>query len=142
MTKSEREAFLAGLHVGIVAVADGAKGPIAVPVWYIYEPGGDVWFSTGKNSAKAKLLEEAGRGSFCVQTEEAPYQYVSIEGPVSLEPCDFETHLRPMAIRYLGEQGGEAYLRRTGGPEHAGDNVVIRIRPETWRTQDYGKMAR
>ena len=53
MTKAERETFLAALHVGIVAVADGSNGPIAVPVWYIYEPGGDLWFSTGRTSAKA-----------------------------------------------------------------------------------------
>ena len=142
MTRAEREAFLAGLHVGIVAVADGERGPVAVPVWYIYEPGGVVWFSTGKGSQKAKLLESARRASFCVQTEAAPYQYVSVEGPVTLGPCDYERHLRPMAIRYLGERGGEAYLRSTGGASHAGDNVVVSIRPKTWRTQDYGKLSR
>ena len=41
MTVEEREAYLADLHVGVVSVA-GADGraPLAVPVWYRYEPAG------------------------------------------------------------------------------------------------------
>ena len=29
--------------------------------------------------------------SLCVQTETAPYQFVSVEGPVTLRTPDFET---------------------------------------------------
>ena len=43
MTRDEREQFLAGVHVGVLSVAsvDGG-GPLAVPVWYVYQPGGPV----------------------------------------------------------------------------------------------------
>jgi nitroimidazol reductase NimA-like FMN-containing flavoprotein (pyridoxamine 5'-phosphate oxidase superfamily) len=43
MTREEREQFLAGVHVGVlsVATADGGS-PLAVPVWYTYQPGGPV----------------------------------------------------------------------------------------------------
>jgi PPOX class probable F420-dependent enzyme len=139
MTREEREAFLEGLHVGIVTVADGDRGPIAAPVWYGYDKGGDVWFATARGSLKARLIEASGRAGFCIQTETPPYKYVSIEGPATLDACDYERHLAAVAQRYLGEAGGEAYLRSQGGPERAGDNVVVRIRPETWRTVDYGK---
>jgi len=41
MSVEERERFLAGLHVGVLSVAVmGSRGPITVPVWYDYQPGG------------------------------------------------------------------------------------------------------
>ena len=54
MSRLEREAFLAGVHVGVFTVSDGEHGPIAVPVWYGYEPGGDVLIVTGAASEKAR----------------------------------------------------------------------------------------
>ncbi|MEZ4481085.1 MAG: pyridoxamine 5'-phosphate oxidase family protein [Dehalococcoidia bacterium] len=139
MSKSEREAFLADLHVGVLSVADGARGPLSVPVWYIYEPGGDVWFSTGRESEKARLLRGVSRASLVAQTETAPYQYVMVEGLVSFGPADYEQHLRPMAHRYLGEKGGEAYLRSTGSEAGVAGSLIVRITPDRWRTVDYGK---
>ena len=41
LTKEEREAFLADLHVCVLGVNHGDI-PLAVPIWYDYEPGGDV----------------------------------------------------------------------------------------------------
>ena len=43
MTREEREQFLAGAHVGVLSVAsESGGGPLAVPVWYSYQPGGPV----------------------------------------------------------------------------------------------------
>ena len=56
MTREEREAFLAGLHVGIISIAEAGRGPLAVPIWYGYAPGGDLWIVTEGDSRKAKLL--------------------------------------------------------------------------------------
>jgi hypothetical protein len=43
MSVQEREQFLAGLHVGVLSVAAGGdRGPLTVPVWYEYYPGGPV----------------------------------------------------------------------------------------------------
>ena len=42
MTRSECQAFLAEVHVGILAVAEPGRGPIASPVWYGYTPGGPI----------------------------------------------------------------------------------------------------
>jgi len=80
MTKEEREAFLADVHVAVISVAEHGHGPLVVPIWYSYEPGGEVRIITGRTSRKGKLLERAGRFSLCVQTETLPYKYVSVEG--------------------------------------------------------------
>src|SRR5512144_2290748 len=110
MTKGEREAFLADVHVAVISIAEEGRGPLAVPVWYMYEPGGVVRFTTGGGSKKADLLRRAGRMSLCVQTESPPYKYLTVEGPITIGTPDFERDLRRVAHRYLGEQMGEAYL--------------------------------
>lgn len=141
MTKQERERFLADLHVGIISIPEEGRGPLAVPVWYAYEPGEELRVVTGRTSRKGRLLERAGRFSLCVHTEIPPYKYVSVEGPiVSVESADVERDLRPLAHRYLGAEAGAAYIATTR-EEHL-DNVLVRMRPERWLTVDYGKMAR
>ena len=86
MDKAQRETFLAGVHVGVLAIPDPGRGPLNAPIWYGYEPGGDVWLITGADSRKGRLLRRDVRVSLVAQNEAPPYQYVSVEGPVvSLE---------------------------------------------------------
>ena len=137
MTQDEKEAFLADLHVGVIALSDGDNGPLTVPIWYDYEPGGDLWLLTGPDSRKGKLLAEGTRVGLCAQTEDAPYKYVSVEGPVvSISPGDVQAHTLPMAVRYLGEEIGRQYAEA-----NASDNsVLVKIKPERWLAVDYSKM--
>ena len=140
MTLEEREAFLAGVHVGIISIAEEGRAPLAVPIWYGYAPGGELWVATERGSRKGRLLEKARRFSLCVQTETAPYQYVSVEGPiVSIAPSELERDERPLAHRYLGRELGDRYSEATGGAAGRADNVVVRMRPERWLSVDYGK---
>ncbi len=141
MTKAEREAFLADVRVAVISVAEPGRGPLTVPVWYRYQPGGDICFVTGGRSKKADLIRRAGRLSLCVQTETAPYQYVSVEGPVTIAEPDFERDIREVAHRYLGEQMGEMYLQMTAEERAEAANVLVRITPQRWLTVDYRKMS-
>src|SRR5262249_19318144 len=140
MSRPEREAFLADTHVAIVSIADAGRGPLAVPVWYRYAPGGDVYFATGPESRKLGLLRSAGRASLCVQTEEPPYLYVSVEGPTTIEPIDFERDVREMALRYLGPKMGEMYLASTY-PGGTSTEVRVRLRPQRWASADFRKFG-
>ena len=139
MEVEEREAFLTGVHVGILSVEEPGRGPLTVPIWYAYESGGELWVVTGRHSRKGRLLQHAKRFSLCVQSEAPPYKYVSVEGPVSkLEPSEIERDERPLAHRYLGADLGDQYIEATGGAE-ARDNIRIAMRPERWLTVDYAK---
>lgn len=140
MTKVEREAFLAGVHVGIISIPRDARGPLTVPIWYMYEPGGVVRIVTGGTSSKANLIRKAGRVSLCAQTETAPYQYVSIEGPATFATPDFERDMRQMAHRYLGPQMGEWYVESTAADRP--NSVLVCVTPERWLSVDYSKMQR
>lgn len=136
MNRAEREAFLAGVHVGVLAIARPNAGPLNVPVWYDYTPGEELWFITDSDSRKGRLLQLGTRVSLCAQTEVAPYQYVSIEGPVvEVTPALVDAHLRPMARRYLGVTQGDQYAANS----RDGESALVRVRPEKWLSVDYRK---
>ena len=138
MTESERQEFLAELHVGVLGIERADGPPLVVPVWYSYEPGGDVVVLTNALSIKGRLAAAAGRASLCAQQEELPYKYVSVEGVVSIEELDADalrTATEPMAIRYLGEEMGRGYAASSAGP----DDILIRLRPDRWFSVDYAK---
>jgi hypothetical protein len=138
MTREEREKFLADVHVGVLCLEDPGRAPLAAPIWYGYEPGGELWIVTERGSRKGRLLERARRLSLCVQTETPPYKYVSVEGPVTrIEPSDVERDGRPLARRYLGRELGDRYIAGTQGSREA--SVRVAMRPERWLTVDYAK---
>ena len=140
MSRAEREAFLAAVRVGVISIADDGRGPLTVPIWYGYEPGDDLWIITDRESRKGKLLLKADRFSLCAQTETPPYQYVSVEGPiVTLERAELERHTRVLAHRYLGKEGGDAYVKASGASDESDGSIVVTMRPERWLTVDYRK---
>ncbi|WP_198407194.1 pyridoxamine 5'-phosphate oxidase family protein [Nocardia terpenica] len=135
MTGEEREKFLAELHVGVIAVERPDRAPLSVPIWYGYEPGGEVLIWTEQGSVKEKLIRAAGRFSLTAQVEQPPYRYVTAEGPVTtIEPATPDM-VRPIAIRYLGETEGTAFTEQNYGT----GSLLIRMRPERWLSTDYTK---
>jgi PPOX class probable F420-dependent enzyme len=135
MSRQEREEFLAGVHVGVISVAsEDGTGPLAVPVWYGYRPGGAVTISTGRDTRKARAIRAAGRFSLCVQDERPPYKYVAVEGPAVFGEIDRDERLG-LARRYLGTAGGDAFI--AANPD--GSQVAIRMTPQRWCTADFGK---
>ncbi|MGV0834024.1 pyridoxamine 5'-phosphate oxidase family protein [Mycolicibacterium thermoresistibile] len=132
MTRDEREKYLADLHVGVIAVERPGRAPLAVPIWYGYEPGGEVLIWTEESSVKAKLIRDAGRFALTAQDEEPPYKYVTAEGEVTgIEPAT-DAVVRMLAIRYLDEEEGNRYADQALTPT----SVVIRMRPNRWLSVD------
>jgi nitroimidazol reductase NimA-like FMN-containing flavoprotein (pyridoxamine 5'-phosphate oxidase superfamily) len=138
MTQDEREAFLADLHVGVISIEEPGRGPLSTPIWYDYKPSVGLWVITARTSRKGIALDKAGRFSLVAQTEEVPYKYVSVEGPiVDVWPADREKDTRPMAHRYLGAQLGNAYL----DSQSVEDAHVYVMQPQRWLTVDYAKLV-
>ncbi len=137
MTETERQEFLAGLHVGVLGIERADGPPLLLPVWYSYEPGGDVEVLTSASSLKGRLAAAAGRASLCAQQEELPYKYVSVEGTVTIDELGSDSHdvVEPMAIRYLGDEIGRAYAANSD----VSDEIRIRITPDRWFSVDYSK---
>jgi PPOX class probable F420-dependent enzyme len=133
MSKADREAFLADVHVGMVGIERDGAPPLTAPVWYSYEPGGDVVFAFEAESEKIRLLRETGEASLCAQTEAMPYQYVTVEGPTVVSDPDDAVDAA-LAYRYLGQEIGDIYLGATAESV----TLVVRLTPTRWRTVDYG----
>ena len=133
MTPQDATDFLAGVHVGVLAIHHPGHGPLALPIWYQYEDG-DVIIGMSGTSLKAKLLRAAGRASMTVQTETPPYKYVVVEGPVVVAAEQRDD--LSMATRYLGPAMGKRYADTNPSTEAS---VVARLTPEKWRTADFSK---
>lgn len=140
MSKDAREQFLAGVHVGVIAVERPERAPFAVAIWYAYEPGGEVSIFTTEANLKVKLIRAAGRFSITAQQERPPYKYVTAEGDVTwVGPAD-EVEARAVAIRYLGEEEGNRFADAS---QHADteSSVCIRMQPKKWVSSDFSDLA-
>jgi uncharacterized protein len=143
LTEQEREAFLTEPRVAVLSLPSGnERPPLTFPVWYGYRPGGEITYYTQltePKSRKLRLLHEGSSLSLCVQREELPYKYVTVEGTV-IDQNETPTAEQKFAIvrRYLPEQDAWAYL----DAEMATANVVLfTIRPDRWTGFEFSEDA-
>ena len=137
LSSSDRELFLAEPHIAALSVAAGqGRGPLTVPMWYQYEPGGEAWVLTEAGSRKARLIEAAGRFTLMVERVAPTVRYVSVEGPVTRTVPGTDELLREITTRYLAPEKVAAYLElaRT----QFGEQVAIYLRPQRWLSADLG----
>ena len=140
LTIQERELFLAEPHIAALSVSAGPdRGPLTVPIWYQYAPGGEAWVLTEAGSQKARLIEVAGRFSLMVERVMPTVRYVSVEGPVTRTVPGTDELLREIATRYLPPDQVPAYIEFVEAD--LGEQVAIYLRPERWLTADLGPGA-
>jgi uncharacterized protein len=141
MTEQERQDFLAEPHVGVLSVAsDSDRPPLTVPVWYGYQPGGNISFFTGTQGRKARktrLIQKAGVLSLSVQREEFPYKYVTVEGTVvAVDRPPSAEQMLAVARRYLPEEAARGFVEaELACPSD--QLVLFTVRPDRWLTADF-----
>ena len=131
MTPEERRKFLEEHRFGVLGIERPGKSPHLTPVYYALD-GDDIIVSTTRSRAKSKLVEKAGRLTFCVLQEEFPFDYVAVYGTARLEQ---ENAVDAMA------RVGEKMYGRPVGPEMRPmleeravkeGRIVLRITPESY----------
>ena len=143
MTEQERKQFLAQPHIGVLSVAsDDDRPPLTVPLWYGYEPGGNLTFFTGTQGLKARktgLIRIAGVLSLTVQREQFPYKYVTVEGTVVGEDRPPSTEqMLAVARRYLPEEQARGFVEaELGLPSN--ELVLFTVRPDRWLSFDFSE---
>jgi hypothetical protein len=141
MTEQERQGFLAEPRVAVLSVASDSDRPLlTVPLWYGYQPGGNISFFTGTQGRKARktgLIQKAGVLSLSVQREEFPYKYVTVEGTVVGEdrPPSAEQMLA-IARRYLPEEAAQLFVKAEL-ERPSSELVLFTVRPDRWLTADF-----
>ena len=137
LSREDRERFLAEPHVGALSVYAGdARGPLTVPIWYQYTPGGEPWILTGPGSRKARLIEATGFFSLMVERVEPTTRYVAVDGAVSSIEPGTDAHLEEITRRYLSGDAVDKYLEFARA--ELGENVVISMQPQHWLSADLG----
>jgi Pyridoxamine 5'-phosphate oxidase len=133
----ERELFLAQPHIAALSVSAGpGRGPLTLPIWYQYEPGGEAWVLTTAGSWKARLIEAAGRFTLMVDRVVPTARYVSVEGPVTRIVPGTDEQLLEITARYLAPEKVQAYT--DFAKAELGEQIAIYLRPERWLTADLG----
>ena len=106
MTREEREAFLAGVHVGVLSIDEPGRGPLSVPVWYLYESGGEIVLVTRPEARKARLAVT------CDLCESLPGN----KGPMCVYACPHDSAKRPSAEQFWDTTDGVAQEAVPAGP--------------------------
>lgn len=142
LTEPEAQEFLAGRHVAVVTVAsDDGRPPHAAPVWYAYEPGGNVTFFTGtqgRRARKTRLIRRAGVLSVTVQHERFPYRYVTVEGTVErIDRPPSPDQMLAITGRYLPPEQAEGFVQAELADPGPG-LVLFNVRPDRWLSFYFG----
>ena len=136
MTKSEIKKFLMkDTFTGKLATVKKNGSPHVVPIWFVVEVNsrnrntvGNIYFTTGRDSVKAKNIQRDSRVSICVDDQTPSFSFVSIYGNAKLIPYRQKEVLKwatQIAERYMGNKNAKAYGERNSGE----DEVLVRIRP-------------
>ena len=114
MTREEWNAFLQyGTRTGKLATVRRDGRPHVVPVWFVLD-GDDVVFTTGAGSVKAGAMRGDPRVCMCVDDENPPFAFVTVEGIATLSDDLDEMLAYATAIggRYMGADRAEEFGRR------------------------------
>jgi PPOX class probable F420-dependent enzyme len=101
------------------------------PVWHEWRDGG---FNVhlGSGGVNARFLRRDPRCSIVVYDDDPPYGGVELRGQARLTNADERAILRRLAVRYLGEQEGNAYADAADW-----EGVVLRLEPGDLRCWDF-----
>lgn len=127
MTEAEWKAFVSGGTLTAKAATTRADGrPHVTPIWFALD-GGDILFTTGGTSVKAKSLRRDPRIALCIDDQTPPYTFVLIEGTASMseDPGNRLHWATVIGGRYMGQDRAEEYGRRNGVP----GEVLVRVTP-------------
>ena len=141
MTEPARQAFLAEPRIGVLGVAsDDERPPLTIPIWYDYQPGGNLTILTGtqgRTVRKTRLIEKAGVVSLLVQVDQWPYRYVTVEGTiVQADRPPTADQMLAIVRRYLPEDQAQGFVQYE--IDNPSDTLVLfAIRPDRWLSTDF-----
>lgn len=122
--QKDREEFLKQPNIAVLATVDAKGRAHAAPIWYLYEDGVFV-MASGRGSQKHRNVERNPEVTLVVDRRTLPYYAVMVRGAAEIGPRLSEEERLRMAVRYLGEEVGRAYIARTQGE----NSISIRLRP-------------
>lgn len=119
MTAAQRDAFLAGARIGVLATLGSDGAPLAIPIWYEWD-GELARMFTDINSPKVARLRRDGR--VCLTVAEptgVPEAWVAIEGTATIQEGTGFALAQRLAPRYYPPaQAEQTLIAWERGAEH------------------------
>lgn len=128
MTDDEVDRFLRDpVRPGLLATVRADGRPHVAPIWFDVDDDGTIVFNTGDDTVKGRNLRREGRAALCVQDDQPPFSFVTVDGPVAISEAleDVRTWAARIGGRYLGADQAEAMGDRNGVP----GELVVRLTP-------------
>jgi PPOX class probable F420-dependent enzyme len=128
MTEDEWRAFLRHpVRAATLATTRKDGRPHVAPVWFDLDDDGTIVFTTGATTVKGHAVRRDGRVAMCVQDDQPPFTFVSIEGTATWS--DDRDAVRAWATRlggrYMGAEAAERYGTRNAVP----GELLVRVTP-------------
>ncbi len=118
------EAFLNEPNVAVLTTVDRKGRPHGAPVWYLYDDG-EFIVSTSQSSQKGRNIEANPEICLVIDRRSVPYFAAMVHGRAELGPKLSDAERLRLAVRYLGDKLGNAYVASMPDP----DGITIRLRP-------------
>jgi PPOX class probable F420-dependent enzyme len=129
LTPDDLDGLLERPLVAVLATYRENGDVLLSPVWHRWRDGGFDVVTSG-DDVKVRHLRTDPRASILVFEHEPPYRGIEIRGRAVLGHADADV-VRELAVRYLGDEEGEAYAAR------AADDTLLRIEPGRVRAWDF-----
>jgi PPOX class probable F420-dependent enzyme len=127
MTHDRWRGFLQeGTRTAKVATVRHDCRPHVVPVWFVLD-GDDLVFTTGAGTVKGRAMRRDPRVGVCVDDENPPYAFVTIEARATLSEDLGQLRRYAAAIggRYMGADRAEEFGARNAVP----GELLVRVTP-------------
>jgi PPOX class probable F420-dependent enzyme len=127
MSRDEWLAFLRSpVRPALLATTRADGRPHVVPVWYDVDDDDETLvLTTGIDTVKGRNIRREGRAALCVQDDQPPFDFVSIDGTATWS--DDLDEVRRWAARlggrYMGADRAEEFGARNGVP----GEVLVRV---------------
>ena len=105
----DKEKLFSDANLAILATVDSKNRPHGMPIWYIYQDGIFMMSASG-TSQKVRNIERTGNATLIIDRRSTPYHAAMIRGRAQIGPAPDDDWRLKIAIRYLGEERGNAYV--------------------------------
>jgi PPOX class probable F420-dependent enzyme len=121
----DREKLFSDATVATLATVDSKNRSHGMPIWYIYQDG-IFLMSASRTTQMVRNTGRTGNASIIINRRETPYHAAMIRGRAEIGPTPDNDWLPKLAIRYMGEKRGNAYVSQ--GCDD--DNVTLTLHPD------------
>jgi PPOX class probable F420-dependent enzyme len=128
MTDDEWRAFLRSpVRTATLATTRKDGRPHVAPIWYDLDDDGTIVFNTGADTVKGHAIRRDGKVALCVQDDQPPYSFVTIEGDArwSEDPAELRRWAARIGGRYMGAERADEFGARNGVP----GELLVRVTP-------------